>query len=448
MDAPRKRRGVTKRRLALLTAAGACLSLVFLQLPAAHALEVTEIYEPVTGNGTWFDGLGSPYGGCGLPQDVLESQNFVALNVYNTPKDYAMYTRPMPAGDSKIGLWNNGQNCGRWVEVEISDFCTGTNDGAANSSFCRNGSWVKDKYNGAKLTLLVADSCGDPNGWCRDDPYHLDFSKSSLSKFVLPDGSTTASMMTDNKWNNRHVKWKFVDPPNYQGDLQIGFLQSAQAWWTAISVSNLPHGIHGVQYLQGGVWKDAKLNGDMGQSYIISGLKEGDTNYKIRVKDIDDKFVNNGRVYSFKLACSNQCSGAYTKATYTVESADPGVSEPAEPTDPQEPTDPEDPTSPEVPAAGTCDATFKATNTWSGGYQGEITVQAGSEAISGWTVSWTLPSGQTVSQVWNGELATSDSTVTVTNPAWGGALAANGSTTFGLVASGSATAPALTCSAR
>ena len=31
------------------------------------------------------DNLGSPYGGCGLPQDQLETQNWIALNVFNTP---------------------------------------------------------------------------------------------------------------------------------------------------------------------------------------------------------------------------------------------------------------------------------------------------------------------------------------------------------------------------
>src|SRR5262249_35777054 len=75
---------------------------------------------PVTGNATWFDALGQPYGGCGLPQAALDSQDFVALNVYNTPGNYNFFPRPLPAGDPKIGLWNNGHNCGRWVQVNIS----------------------------------------------------------------------------------------------------------------------------------------------------------------------------------------------------------------------------------------------------------------------------------------------------------------------------------------
>ena len=102
---------------------------------------------------------------------------------------------------------------------------------------------------------------------------------------------------------------------------------------------------------------------------------------------------------------------------------------------------------PTTSASGaSCTATYRTVNSWPGGFQGEVTVTAGSAAINGWTVRWTLASGQTVTQVWSGTLSTSGSTVTVTNAAYNGALAPNGSTTFGLLANGTATSPSLTCS--
>lgn len=94
----------------------------------------------VTGHATWFDALDQPYGGCGLLQSVLDSQYFVALNVFNTPHGYGGFSRPLPAGDPRIGMWDNGHNCGRWVRMSVCDFCTGINDGAPNQPFCRNGS--------------------------------------------------------------------------------------------------------------------------------------------------------------------------------------------------------------------------------------------------------------------------------------------------------------------
>ena len=105
------------RVLAVLVAG---VALVATQVPA-HAVTPGGEPTPVTGSATWFDNLGSPYGGCGLPQDQLETQNWIALNVFNTPRDYAMYPRPMAANDPKVGMWDNGHNCGRWVRVSIAD---------------------------------------------------------------------------------------------------------------------------------------------------------------------------------------------------------------------------------------------------------------------------------------------------------------------------------------
>jgi hypothetical protein len=75
-------------------------------------------------------------------------------------------------------------------------------------------------------------------------------------------------------------------------------------------------------------------------------------------------------------------------------------------------------------------------------------VTAGGTALSGWRVSWTTPSGQTVNQVWSGTLTTSGTTATVSNASYNGSLAPSASTVFGLLADGTAgTAPALTCTA-
>jgi hypothetical protein len=205
-----------------------------------------------TGNATWFSALGAPYGGCGVPQANLDSQNFVALNVQNTPNNYSTFlTRPIAAQYvSEIGMFSNGLNCGRWVQVTIGNYCTGTNDGAANEPFCRNGSWVTDKYNGATLNMLVADSCQDGNAWCRDDPNHLDLAQGSLNSFVL-NGQPVGNMYP-NAWNNRQISWQFIAAPTYTGDINLGFLQSANPYWSAISVTHLANGIHGVQYYQNG----------------------------------------------------------------------------------------------------------------------------------------------------------------------------------------------------
>ncbi|GAB4084810.1 hypothetical protein GCM10028784_14400 [Myceligenerans cantabricum] len=114
-----------------------------------------------------------------------------------------------------------------------------------------------------------------------------------------------------------------------------------------------------------------------------------------------------------------------------------------EPTDPSpEPTDPEPtdpgPTDPTDPA---CDAEVNVTNSWGGGFQGEVTVTAGAGAIGGWEV---VVDGATITQAWN---ATLSGTNTLTDADWNGTLSAGASTTAGFIADGDGSDLSATCSA-
>lgn len=124
-----------------------------------------------------------------------------------------------------------------------------------------------------------------------------------------------------------------------------------------------------------------------------------------------------------------------------IPSPDPTITPTVQPTTPPPTTPPA--TTP--PAGGACTATYQTTNSWPGGFQGEVTVTAGNSAINGWTVRWTLDNGQTITQVWNGESSTSGSTVSVRNAPYNGSLPASGSTTFGFLSNGSPSSPSLTC---
>lgn len=445
-------------RSTAISAVSACAAaLATAVLFAAGAAALPDPPAPVTGNATWFDGLGQPYGGCGLPQANLDSQDFVALNVFNTPNDYAYSTRPVPDA-AKIGMWDNGRNCGRWVEVTMGDNCTGINDGAPNQPFCRNGSFVSDAYNGGVLRMLVADSCGDSNAWCRDDPYHLDLAKASLNRFVK--NGTALSDLYPSHWNNRHISWKFVPAPDYTGDIGIGFLQGAQQWWPAISVSHLANGIHGVEFFANGAWQTATMNSDMGQSYIIGGTTTGGTQFQIRVRDVTGALINGGRLYNFTLPCASQCSVPYTAVTYTTSggsssSASPSASSsgsaspsasPSRSASPS-PSRSVSPSPSSSPSAGACSATYTIVNTWPGGFSANVNVTAGSAAITSWTVRWTFTAGQTITQLWNGTLTSSGSAITVKNATFNGNLSPGASALFGFNGTwnGSNPVPTVTC---
>jgi Cellulose binding domain len=436
----RTRRGLRRQAALLaLSVLGGCVLLLAAGLPAS-AIDVSGTPAPVTGNATWFSGLGGPYGGCGLPQANVDSQHFLALNVQNSPGVYTNLPRPIPAADaSEIGMFDNGLNCGRWVQVTIGGYCTGINDGAPNEPFCRDGSWVSDAYNGATLDMVVADSCDDGNAWCKDDPYHVDLVQSSLNQFIL-NGQPVASMYPDH-WNNRQVTWQFIPAPNYSGDISIGALQGAQLYWPAIAISHLPNGIHGVQYYANGAWSNAQMDSDMGDDYIIAstaGAGTPGTQYEIRVIDASGSLVNNGEVYSFTLPSNCGASGCpvpYTPITYTT-SAGPVPPSPS-------------PSPASTALAGKCMLTAAVTNSWPGGYQLALTVgNSGSVASTGWTAGFSFAdTEETITSSWNATVTESGQNVTASSAYYDSTVPAGGSTTMGMTVSGSNSAlSGLTCS--
>ncbi|WP_157520387.1 ThuA domain-containing protein [Herbidospora daliensis] len=102
------------------------------------------------------------------------------------------------------------------------------------------------------------------------------------------------------------------------------------------------------------------------------------------------------------------------------------------------------------PTGSACTATYRVTQSWNGGFGGEVTVKnTGGKKLTGWTVTWTWPSGQTVTKLWNGTHTQTGADVTVGNAAYNGALAVNAQTTFGFNGSYPTlnTAPEPTCTA-
>lgn len=104
------------------------------------------------------------------------------------------------------------------------------------------------------------------------------------------------------------------------------------------------------------------------------------------------------------------------------------------------------PTSAPPPAGGACTAAYQVVNEWPGGFQAGVTVTAGSAALAGWTVQWTFPGGQSITQLWNGTLSAGGGSVSVSNAPYNGTVPAGGSTTFGFLGSGAGAAPSdLSC---
>ncbi|MFI6133747.1 endo-1,4-beta-xylanase [Micromonospora sp. NPDC051141] len=140
--------------------------------------------------------------------------------------------------------------------------------------------------------------------------------------------------------------------------------------------------------------------------------------------------------------------GAVRDALNAASTTVPGTTAPpttAPPTTTPPTTVPPTTTPPTTPPAtgqpGACTATYRMVNSWSGGFQGEVTVtNNGSTTLTGWTVRLTLAGGQTIANVWNGVNTGTSGTVGVRNADYNGSLGANASTTFGFLVNGSSNA--------
>lgn len=96
---------------------------------------------------------------------------------------------------------------------------------------------------------------------------------------------------------------------------------------------------------------------------------------------------------------------------------------------------------------GACTAQLTIPNSWPGGYQGEVTVTAGSSAITSWSTTLSLTSS-TINNLWSGTNTGTSGAITVTNAPWNGSLGSGASTSFGFIGNGTPpTAGALPCTA-
>ncbi|NJC85688.1 lytic polysaccharide monooxygenase auxiliary activity family 9 protein [Planosporangium mesophilum] len=106
------------------------------------------------------------------------------------------------------------------------------------------------------------------------------------------------------------------------------------------------------------------------------------------------------------------------------------------------------PTTPPPSGGSGCTASYTVGSSWNGGFSANVTVRnSGASAINGWTVKWTFPGTQTVSQLWNGSYSQSGSQVTVKNASYNGSVGGNATTTFGFNGSGASSTSVnnLTC---
>ncbi|MBO9555983.1 cellulase family glycosylhydrolase [Cellulomonas sp.] len=82
-------------------------------------------------------------------------------------------------------------------------------------------------------------------------------------------------------------------------------------------------------------------------------------------------------------------------------------------------------------AAAGCKVEYTVTNQWNDGFGANVVLTNLGDDVNGWTVGWTFPSGQKVTNLWNGTVTQSGSTVSVKDAGWNASVRKGGTASFG-----------------
>jgi chitin-binding protein len=87
-----------------------------------------------------------------------------------------------------------------------------------------------------------------------------------------------------------------------------------------------------------------------------------------------------------------------------------------------------------------CQVTYAITSQWSTAFQGDVTFRnTGTTTVNGWTLAWTFPNGQVITQLWNATPTQTGANVSATNLSWNATIAPNGTANMGFLANWSGT---------
>jgi hypothetical protein len=90
-------------------------------------------------------------------------------------------------------------------------------------------------------------------------------------------------------------------------------------------------------------------------------------------------------------------------------------------------------------ATSTCTVAYSMGNSWAGGFQAGVTITNNGPAISNWTLAFTFPNDQQVTNGWNGIFTQHGQVLQVASQNYNGALATGASATIGFTGSVGAT---------
>src|SRR4051794_26309849 len=93
-------------------------------------------------------------------------------------------------------------------------------------------------------------------------------------------------------------------------------------------------------------------------------------------------------------------------------------------------------------ATAGCSVTYTVSSQWQGGFGADVALTNLGDPLTGWTLTWSYGAGQAVTQAWNATVTQRGTAVTAQNVSYNGALATNGTASFGFTGSWAGSNPA------
>jgi len=238
--------------------------------------------------------------------------------------------------------------------------------------------------------------------------------------------STTATVTTSGVANaapaalyqtERYGTFSYVFPNLVAGTYTVR-LHEAEVYWTSSGQRTFNVSINGQQVLTNFDIYSAAGGADKAVVEQFTATTDSAGQITIQFTSVTD----NAKVSGIEVLAGSSATPTPTPTQGTTPTPTPTQGTTPTPT----PTQGTTPTPTPISGAS-CSVHYAITNQWQGGFGASLTItNTGSTAINGWSLQFSFPNGQTITQLWSGSYTQSGSAVTITNASYNGTISAGG----------------------
>ena len=239
-----------------------------------------------------------------------------------------------------------------------------------------------------------------------------------------PNSGDTGGILTDNWTGVNQTKMGYLTPIEYEFHEDAPGDGSAPAGPTATFVLTLSEAA-----TQEVTVDYQTVYGEAGAADFIASnghvtFAVGEQSKTITIEITSDKLVEGNE--HFGVVLSNAVGATISRATGTGTIVD----------DDTAPTTPTTPTPTPPASSGDVDAVFAIANSWSGGFNGNVTLENdGTSDVTGWQIK--IETSNQITDIWNAVIVSHDASgYVIGNASYNGTIVHAGETSFGFVATG------------